>query len=116
MGFDREARRLALQGELEALLGDYVARMDDGSLAILFQPPENVKLRYPCVIYEYDSDYFRHADDRGYLSRQRYDVLVIDRDPDTELPAMIVNHFAYCSHNSRYAADNLIHDSISLYY
>jgi hypothetical protein len=116
MAFDREARRLALQSEFEELVGDFVARMDDGSPAILFQPPENVKLRYPCVIYNYDSDYFRHADDKGYYARPQYEITVIEKDPDSMLWTKIAEHFDYCRHNRRFTADNLYHDVLGLYY
>lgn len=116
MGFDREARRLALQSELEELLSSFVAEMDDGSPAILFQPPENVKLHYPCVVYDYDSDYIRHANDKGYYARPKYEMTLIERDPDSMLWTKIAEHFKYCRHNRRFTADNLYHDVIGLYY
>lgn len=109
-------RRILLQDELESLLVSDVARMDDGSLAIVFQPPETIKLRYPCVIYEIDDRSFRHADDRTYQLRPRYSVTVIDPDPDSQIANKIQMHFSMCRPERRYTADNLYHDSLSLYY
>lgn len=113
---EREERRLQLQEKLEELFSEKVAKLEDGSPAILFQPPENVKLKYPCIIYNYESDYFRHANDHGYYLKAQYEITVIDRDPDTTIWYEIVSSFSYCKHNRRFVTDNLYHDVIGLYY
>ena len=112
----RETRRLALQAELEELLAGKVAVLEDGSQAIYFQPPEKVKLKYPCVVYTYETDYFRHADDKSYYKKPQYELTVIDRNPDSDIADVIVYHFTYCRHNRQFTADNLRHDVIGLYY
>ena len=112
----RESRRISLQEELEDLLRDKLAILDDGSPAIYFQPPENVKLKYPCLIYSRDTDYFRHANDTPYFIKPQYEVTIISRDPDNNIADIVVEHFKYCRHNRRFMADNLIHDSLGLYY
>ena len=109
-------RRILLHEELEDLLASDVATMPDGTLAIVFQPPETIKLKYPCVIYEIDDRSFRHADDRTYQLRPRYSVLVIDPDPDSQIANKIQMHFPMCRPERRYTSDNLYHDSLTLYY
>lgn len=112
----RESRRLALQAELEELLADKVATLEDGSPAIYFQPPEKQKLKYPCLIYSYETDYFRHADNKSYFKCPQYELTVVDRNPDSDISDVIVGHFTYCRHNRQFTADNLRHDVIGLYY
>ena len=112
----RETRRLQLQAELESILAGKVAILEDNELAIYFQPPENVKLKYPCLLYSYETDYFRHANDKSYFLKPQYELTVISRDPDNTISDTIVEHFKYCRHNRRFMADNLIHDVIGLYY
>ena len=109
-------RRIQLQEQLETLLANDVAVLEDGSLAIVFQPPENIKLKYPCVIYEIDDRSFRHANDHTYALRPRYSVTVIDPDPDSQIANTIQMHFPMCRPERRYIADNLYHDVLSLYY
>jgi len=100
-------KRLQLQQELEEILGT-----DN----VYFQPPENVKLSYPCIIYAKASPRLQRADNRVYRYTQRYDVTVIYDDPDMDLSQRLVSHFPMCTLDRPYKADNLYHDSITLYY
>ncbi len=67
------APRLELQGVLEGILG---------SQAVYFQPPSNVQMVYPCIVYNLDSMNTQFADDRPYAQDDRYQVTVIHADPD----------------------------------
>lgn len=81
-----------------------------GSSKCYFQPPESVKLEYPCIIYKYDNNTRIHADDVPYNITHQYIVTLVTRDPDdprvntmTELPRMRFDRY--------YTADNLHHYS-----
>jgi hypothetical protein len=82
---------------------------------VYFQPPTNVELQYPCIIYKRDYAKTEFADDLPYRHLQRYSVMVIDRDPDSGIPlkvaAMPMSLF-----NRFYTADNLNHDVYSVYF
>jgi hypothetical protein len=82
---------------------------------VYFQPPTNVQLEYPCIIYKRDFAETKFADDRPYNHRKRYMVIIIDPDPDSEIPekvaAMPLSLF-----NRFYTADNLNHDVFNVYY
>ncbi len=86
-----------------------------GSDHVYFQPPETVKLTYPCIIYERNRVNTRHANDLPYLLKKRYQVIVIDRDPDSELPDKVAN-LPLCSFDRFYTADNLNHDVYNLFF
>lgn len=109
-------RRIKLQNELEQEFGDFVAEMPDGSPAIFFQPPENIKLRYPCIIYELSAMNNLNANDKRYIGWKEYDFVIIDTDPDSKISEKMLDHFSKCRYIRRYMADNLVHDVVGLFY
>lgn len=98
--------RVELHEELKAMLG---------SGFVYFQPPESVKMVYPCVVYSLDGVDVRHADDRPYMSKKRYNVVVIDKDPDSVIPDRL-SVLPLCRMERVYVADNLNHWVFSLYF
>jgi len=53
---------------------------------VYFQPPENYRLSYPCVVYEFSRTSAAHADNLAYKQNDEYQVTVMYRDPDSDLP------------------------------
>lgn len=100
------ASRLKLQKILEAI---------PGVSKVYYQPPESVKLVYPCIIYEENRGDTKRADDSLYLYRKAYSLLVIDKNPDSEIPDA-VRLLPLCDTGSPYKADNLYHWAFSIYY
>ena len=82
---------------------------------VYFQPPANVKLTYPCVIYELADIYTARADNGLYAAKRRYTVTVIDKDPDSQIPFRLIE-FPLCSFDRYYCADNLHHWVFGIYY
>ena len=86
-----------------------------GSRNVYFQPPSSLNMQYPCIRYKreaIDSDF---ANDTRYLTRTKYQVIVIDKDPDSEIIEKLLT-YPMCSHNHHYVADNLNHDVFTIYY
>lgn len=100
------ANRLDLQTTLENILG---------SRNVYYQPPASVKMSYPAIVYALSSINDRRAGNGVYIRNISYDVTVIYRDPDSELPRIIAN-LPMCSHSRHYVADNLYHDTFTLYF
>ena len=86
-----------------------------GSKYVYFQPPETIKLKYPCIIYSLSDIYTRNADDRHYSMQKVYTVSVISRDPDNTIAETILE-MPKTRFDRRYVADNLYHDILTLYY
>ena len=82
---------------------------------VYFQPPETVKLRYPCIIYSRDSGKTEFANDKPYQHEVRYSVTVIDKNPDSKLLEKVAM-LPMCSFERHYIADNMNHDVFNLYY
>lgn len=102
-----EARRLELHEELIQ-----VTELSN----VKYQPPESVKLTYPCVLYSKSSIYSNHANNSIYRAMDRYEIVVIGLDPDNDIADRILHHFPMCSFDRRYVKDNLYHDVLTLYY
>jgi hypothetical protein len=100
------AQRLDLQGILVSILG---------SNNVYFQPPPSVKMAYPCIVYSRDDEDAVHADNKLYKRKVRYQVTVIDRDPDSSIPEK-VSELPLCAYDRFYAAENLNHDVYKLFF
>jgi len=98
------AQRQELQSLLETLCDN-----------VYFQPPINIRLVYPCIIYSRDHVDIKHADNRPYNHKTRYVVTVIDRDPDSDIPSKVAE-LPTTSFNRFYTSDNLNHDVYSVYF
>ena len=93
-------RRKELQAKLEELLG---------SRNVYFQPPENFKMQYDCVVYKRSPYYNRHADDRVYTSRPGWELTLITKSPVSPL-IQVFAALPTCRHEQSYVADNLYHN------
>lgn len=86
-----------------------------GTNNVYFQAPENLKMKYPCILYQLDDIWTERADDKLYLSKKRYLVTVIDADPDSLLPDKVLS-LPLCRFSRHFRADNLNHFVYNLYY
>lgn len=82
---------------------------------VYFQPPENIKMEYPCIVYERSDINVKYADNSPYSSTNRYTVTVIDRNPESAISSAIAL-LPLCSFDRFFAADNLNHDVYTLYF
>lgn len=101
------ASRLELHEELCELLG---------SRNVYYQPPENLKMIYPCIRYSKSDVATKKASDRIYIKDNRYEITVIDKNPDSAIPDSILERFPYCSFDRWYPSNNLNHFVLTLYY
>ena len=100
------ASRVSLQEQLEELLG---------SRNVYFQPPETVKLKYPCIIYNLDDIQALHADNFPYRNMRRYQLMYIDRNPDNSLLDRLAA-LKLCRFSRFYTAENLNHYIYQIFY
>lgn len=81
-----------------------------------FQPPANVRMSYPAIRYKLSDIEKIAANDKAYRLVNRYEVVYIDQNPDSDMPTKILEHFPMCSFDRWYAADDLNHWVFTLYY
>ena len=99
-------RRLELQALLENLLG---------TRNVYFQPPSNLKMQYPAIVYERDDIETTFGDNNPYRRTTRYMLTIIDRNPDSEIPDRVAS-LPMCIFSRHFSADNLNHDVYTLYF
>jgi hypothetical protein len=98
--------RLDLQALLASLLGT-------GN--VYFQPPENLKVSYPAIVYNRDFQNARFADNLPFHRTIRYQVTVIDRDPDSLIPKKVAE-LPMSTFVRHFTTDNLNHDVYDVYF
>lgn len=82
---------------------------------VYFQPPTNLKMQYPAIVYSRDRIENQHADDIVYKQDTAYQITVIDKDPDSGI-VYKVSQLPMCRHDRHFTSDNLNHDVFTLYY
>ena len=98
-------RRKEMQTILQRIMGDN---------PVYFQPPRNVKMRYPCIRYKLNDVDTAKADNKKYKKMNRYDVILIDEDPISIFVDPILD-IEYCSFDRTYSSENLNHYVFTIY-
>lgn len=86
-----------------------------GSEHCYYQPPESLKMQYPCIRYKRIKIDTKKADNINYQKANKYEVIVISRSPDHKAIDSLLE-LPYCSHDGYYISDGLNHDAFTLYY
>lgn len=87
-----------------------------GNRNVYFQPPAEVKLRYPAIVYRVDGKPAKRADNKNYLVSTRYHITIINLDPDTanEDSDRFLSSFPTSRWLGQGAADGLYNTTYSL--
>lgn len=104
--------RIELDKELRSIL----QKCGFDKTHVYFQPPSNTQIKYPCIVYQLSIEEDVVANNNLYLANRKYDVTVIDKNPDSYIPVELRSHFQKCSMSRVYTADNLNHTAFVLYY
>jgi len=99
---------MAPRAELQVLLESITPH-------VYFQPPNNLEMQYPCIVYSLDGIRTEFADNRPFRHTKRYQVTVIDRNPLTDLPDKVVE-LPMSEFSRSFTADNLYHYVINLFF
>lgn len=86
-----------------------------GTSNVYFQPPTNVQMQYPCIVYARDNAVTKFADNSPYRYTKRYQVTVVDRNPDSPIPDKVAK-LPMCIFNRFFTAGNLNHDVFNIYF
>ena len=100
------ATRLDLQNKLEELLG---------ARHVYYQPTTSVKMEYPAIVYSRVKIWIDRADNSAYRLINKYEIVVIDRKPDSPVIEKLLL-LPYINHDNHYVSDNLHHDVFTLYF
>lgn len=98
--------RMDLQRMLEDIMG---------TRNVYFQPPGNVKMEYPCIVYDMDQIDMHRADNEPYMQNRRYSLTLIDRNPESPILDKLLA-LPYVAFNQHFTSDGLHHFILSLYF
>lgn len=85
-----------------------------GVKKVYYQPPETVKLEYPCIVYELSNIIFKYANNDKYIHNNSYTVTLIDSDPDSIIVDEILK-LPFTSFDRQFKSDNLNHFVFTIY-
>lgn len=85
-----------------------------GSNKVYYQPPESIRLEYPCILYELDDIPTSKANNKNYLKDKRYSITLIHKDPENGVVDRLLE-LPLISFDRSYQADNLHHFVFTLY-
>lgn len=99
-------KRLELDAKFREILG---------SDNVYFQPPETLKMQYPCIVYFKTMVPIIYANDKPYIYKQGYTVTYIDKNPDSEVPFILLNTFSLDKIDSFYKSEGLNHTKLTIF-
>lgn len=82
---------------------------------VYFQPPESLKLEFPCIVYTRRTADTTYADNKPYMFTWCYTITVIDSNPDSDLPRQVAM-LPMCKVDRCFTNDNLNHTTFVMYY
>ena len=91
--------RIELQAMLEELIG---------SRNVYFQPPESLKINYPCIIYSTTGVANRFGNNDIYKQNLSYELVLVDSNPDSEIFKKLCK-IPKCRFRNFYISENLNH-------
>lgn len=82
---------------------------------VYFQPPDNIRMKYPAIVYKVYSPEDTYANNNKYVGNTSYELTVIDRNPDSEI-ANKVYGLPKSSFVREFKSDDLNHYIFRVYY
>lgn len=72
-------------------------------------------MKYPCIVYHRSTGDTQFADDIPYVYKKRYQITVMDQNPDSEIPDKIAK-LPMCVFDRHFSSDRLNHDVFNIYF
>lgn len=82
---------------------------------VYFQPPADLQIEYPAIVYEMDRANTQFADDRPYNVTKQYSMKLISEDPDESIFDALAA-LPMCAHERNFVADNLNHEVFNIFF
>lgn len=101
-----EQRSQELQAKFEEILG---------KRNVYYNPPASVRMNYPAIVFSRSRIEKKSANNAPYIRFYKYEVTLIDRDPDCEYIEKILS-LPMCTYDRHFVSDNLHHNTFTLYY
>ena len=87
----------------------------DDRLTVYYQPPSNITLQYPCIVYQLSRVRRVMGNNKVYHLRRSYTLLLITKGLNDDLIDKLLQ-LPYVRHDRSYRANNLQHESFTINY
>lgn len=82
---------------------------------VYYQPPESLKMQYPCIVYSRDDEQTFYADGIPYVRRKGYQITVMDQDPESVIADEVAN-LPTARFDRSFTANQLNHNVYNLFF
>ena len=82
---------------------------------VYYQPPESIKLSYPCIVYHLSRFQTKFANNKRYRDLKCYDLTLIDKSVTSKY-LQPIRELPYCEFTRFYTSDNLNHFCFQIYF
>lgn len=83
---------------------------------VYYQPPENLKLSYPCIVYENSNALSTFADNKPYVKTKRYAVTLMCKTADNDYYKDQLLDLPMCTFDREFKNDGIVHSVFNLYF
>lgn len=83
---------------------------------VYFQPPENLTIKYPCIVYERTNALTNYADNNPYQITKRYTITLITRTSDNDEYLDQLLKLPMCTFDRQFVTEGLVHDVFTMYF
>ena len=98
--------------DLQAILQEIMG--DDGKA--YFQPPENLKLHYPCIVFDRSGARIARADNISYRTTKSYTITLITKSADNDKYLDKLLELPMLTFDREFITDGLVHEVFSIYF
>lgn len=82
---------------------------------VYFQPPEDIEMSYPCIVYARDWAQTFFATNRPYRVEKRYLLTIMDREADSPIVEAVAA-LPMCIFDRHFTVKDLNHDVYKLFF
>lgn len=83
---------------------------------VYVNPPESVRMQYPCVKIKRSGIYTTSANNHKYMIKDRYDAVYITREPDDPMVHKILYEFDMSRFSMQIVKDDLYNENFVIYF
>ena len=87
-----------------------------GDKEVYYQPPENVKLTYPCIVFENSTALSQFADNKPYVKTKRYTVTLVTKTADNDFYKDQLMDLSMCTFDREFRNDGIVNTVFNMYY
>jgi hypothetical protein len=87
-----------------------------GSNNVYYQPPANLKMKYPAIVYSLDGLDVKRFDNTRLINKNCFSVTHIYRNESENLVETMLKNFEYISFDNRSIVDGIYNDHYTIYW